>query len=431
MSNSRSSRSTRNSQDAAFFATSATDSSSASAISSHPPVSSSQPVAGSTHNASTAVAGISAQPSPEFLAAVVQAVKASLAAEQASVSRPDPSGNSSVLDQATESSSSAMLGGVPGQDLSSQASALWTAGTGFSTHSSLAQVSSSQGRPALVVPSFVRTFAPPNPSLVSSCAITASPVASQAGLAINSVFPSVSAPILHQPFVVGPGFSPVPAKLVGQIVAGKFVELSDLLSSNIVLSEPEPQLLFDGHLVLTPTPKKAKRRIEDIATWMEAFSVYSLVLTSHFPHRWRDLSQYKLLILRTYQHFSNRVWLAYDRAFREHAAATNLTDWSNMNVQLFNFHAAGASTRGRGELANESAEPAGAPRSQIFCKSWNRGRCSAPYAQCRYSHRCSSCSGSHRASAYPGVASTTSKEIPNKRSPSPASPRGSSKSRRT
>ena len=96
-----------------------------------------------------------------------------------------------------------MLGGVPGQDLSSQASALWTAWTGFSTHSSLAQVSSSQGRPALVVPSFVRTFAPPNPSLVSSCIITASPVASQAGLAINTAFPSVSGPIRQQPFVVG------------------------------------------------------------------------------------------------------------------------------------------------------------------------------------------------------------------------------------
>ena len=37
-------------------------------------------------------------------------------------------------------------------------------------------------------------------------------------------------PILQQPFVVGPGFSPVPAKLVSQIVAGKFVELHELLS---------------------------------------------------------------------------------------------------------------------------------------------------------------------------------------------------------
>ena len=64
----------------------------------HSPVSSSQPVAGSTHSISTAVAGNAAQPSPEFLVAVVQAVKASLTVEQASVSRPDPSRNSSVLD---------------------------------------------------------------------------------------------------------------------------------------------------------------------------------------------------------------------------------------------------------------------------------------------------------------------------------------------
>ena len=83
------------------------------------------------HNASTTVAGNTAQPSPEFLAAVVQAVKALLPGEQASVSHPDPSGNSSVLDQATNSSSSAMLGGIPDQDLSSQASALWTARLDF------------------------------------------------------------------------------------------------------------------------------------------------------------------------------------------------------------------------------------------------------------------------------------------------------------
>lgn len=40
--------------------------------------------------------------------------------------------------------------------------------------------------------------------------------------------------MLDQPFVVGPGFSPVPAKLVAQIVAGKYVDLSDLLSLNYI-----------------------------------------------------------------------------------------------------------------------------------------------------------------------------------------------------
>ena len=43
---------------------------------------------------------------------------------------------------------------------------------------------------------------------------------------------------MDQPFVVGPGFSPVPAKLVVQIVAGKYIDLSELLAVNLVQKEP-------------------------------------------------------------------------------------------------------------------------------------------------------------------------------------------------
>ena len=84
----------------------------------------------------------------------------------------------------------------------------------------------------------------------------------------------VASPLLDQPFIVGPSFSPVPAKLVAQIVAGKYIDLSDLLAVNIVQREPEPQLLLDGRLVLTSQPKKQRRRIEDIASWMEAFAIF-------------------------------------------------------------------------------------------------------------------------------------------------------------
>ena len=101
-----------------------------------------------------------------------------------------------------------------------------TAVTGLSEHSSLARVSSSQRRPTVVVVSFACTFVL---SPVSSCTITASAVASQAVLTINSVLPSIPAPVLHQPFVAGLGFSPIPAKLIHQIVAGEFIKLNELL----------------------------------------------------------------------------------------------------------------------------------------------------------------------------------------------------------
>ena len=55
---------------------------------------------------------------------------------------------------------------------------------------------------------------------------------------------------------------------------------------------------------------------------------------------------YKLLILRTHWQYTGRVWLAYDKAFREHAVATKLVDWSSLNVQLYSLSTAGASVRG-------------------------------------------------------------------------------------
>ena len=154
--------------------------------------------------------------------------------------------------------------------LVAQASSFAASGVGFASSPLATTTPLASGRPNnFVVPTFVSTFSAPIPSLTLSASFST----------VNAAFPSsaISAtplaplPVLHQQFVVGPGFSPVPEKLVSQIVAGKFVELHELLPSNIVLTEPEPQLLFDGHLVLTSPPKKPERRIEDISTWLEAF----------------------------------------------------------------------------------------------------------------------------------------------------------------
>ena len=65
---------------------------------------------------------------------------------------------------------------------------------------------------------------------------------------------------------MGPSFAPVPAKLVGQIVPRKFVELSDLLQANIAQSESEPKLVFDSRMILTSNPKRSRKKIDDIVT---------------------------------------------------------------------------------------------------------------------------------------------------------------------
>ena len=260
-------------------------------------------------------AGAPDVPSPAFLASIVAAVKQALAAEQSA---------QSIQTSTCPTSVAGAIGGVPTtfapsqQSLQSQAS-----GVGFSpVPASNGPVSLSQGRPNFVVPSFVSTFFSPR---VSSVARSPSSVATGLFSGMPSPLPLSTMPALQQSFVLPPGYSPVPPKLVTQIVANKFVEFSDLLSINIdqLQSDSEPQLVFDGRLVLTSTPKKPQKRIEDISGWMEAFSVYCCVLTAHFPNHVKDLLLYQMLILRTYRQFSGRVWLAYDRAFREHAAATN------------------------------------------------------------------------------------------------------------
>ena len=57
----------------------------------------------------------------------------------------------------------------------------------------------------------------------------------------SSTFPN-----LNEAFVVGPGYAPVPYKLLSKITGGLFVDLADLLPDNIQAQEIEPLTVFGG-----------------------------------------------------------------------------------------------------------------------------------------------------------------------------------------
>ena len=85
----------------------------------------------------------------------------------------------------------------------------------------------------------------------------------------------------------------------------------------------------------------SKKRVVEIAhivTWIEAFTIFCMILCHTFPSRWKDLNQYKLLIIQTARRFADKSWLNYDIAFRKEAAATGSTDWSRMNPGLLQAH---------------------------------------------------------------------------------------------
>ncbi|CAH3020811.1 unnamed protein product, partial [Porites evermanni] len=103
----------------------------------------------------------------------------------------------------------------------------------------------------------------------------------------------------------------------------------------------------------------------------------------------------KLLIIKTPRQFPGKAWLHYDIAFCRDAAVSGLTDWSHMNLDLYNFHTH-TSTIQSGSYANVSPQPfCSSAMSSNLCHSWNDGSCCWPFGQCHYRHCCEECEGDH------------------------------------
>ena len=145
--------------------------------------------------------------------------------------------------------------------------------------------------------------------------------------------------------------------------------------------------------------------INDILTWIQAFTIYQWIFCSTYPSRWQDTTQYKLLIIQMASQFPGPAWLNYNTAFRKDAAASLLADWSKMNLDLYNFH-----TRVSGTVTGQSAPlstslphtsassnvpPKRSFHSTQHCRSWNDGACRWSLGQCRYRHVCERCDGQH------------------------------------
>ena len=179
---------------------------------------------------------------------------------------------------------------------------------------------------------------------------------------------------LDKAFIIGPGHAPIPAKLVNKITQGQFVELADLLSANLRAVELELQTFLEGKLLVS----KSKRRqveIRDILTWTEAFTIFQMVICTSLPHRWMDMTKYKLLIIQTARQYPGLAWLEYDLAFRKDAAASGLCDWSKMNLDLYNFHLRSPTSPQSLPSSSPGSPPSSTGSRDMgmltpFCRSW-------------------------------------------------------------
>ena len=116
-----------------------------------------------------------------------------------------------------------------------------------------------------------------------------------------------------------------------------------------------------------------------------------------YPYCWQDLTRYKLLIVQTARQYPGNVWLDYDQAFRKDAAATALSDWSKMNLELYNFHLQPPPIPTTHQPLSSSSSPSAHLRypTTKYCHSWNDSMCRWPFGRCRFLHACEKCNGDH------------------------------------
>jgi len=99
-----------------------------------------------------------------------------------------------------------------------------------------------------------------------------------------------------------------------------------------VQKNPVPQLLLDGHLVLSSQLKKQCWHIKDIIRGWRNFPFFPSFLFIIFLTARRIWCSANFRSLYLLPPFSWRVWLAHDQSFCKHADATHLPDCSTIIV---------------------------------------------------------------------------------------------------
>ena len=216
------------------------------------------------------------------------------------------------------------------------------------------------------------------------------------------------------------------------IVKGEYVDFVSLLHENSTASPTAHDLLTltvnrESLPISFPSQRRARKvPIESFDRWLSAFSVFSIVLLSTFPHRAVKMFSYLNIIQSAHKKFLGLSWLAYDVDFRRRAAQDPTLPWSKIHPQLHLEKFTGMSrsasfTCGGADHTSHSC-PLPSRRDTPGsvghpCRNFNRGvPCSR--TPCPYPHRCSvdNCNEAHPAITHPSKRlGTSSKSSDHKR----------------
>ncbi len=208
------------------------------------------------------------------------------------------------------------------------------------------------------------------------------------------------------------------------VLLGDYIELDTLLPANLSGQIGE----LDICLSLTSTGLAQLKRpittkIASIESWLDAFTIYSLLLVENCPARFSDLMRYEAYVRKLASEFEGVAWVRYDRLFRQKMASNKSLSWATPDTQLFTDCFTGMARTGCRlcsapdhrvdqcgfrHISATSADPqlfrGNRPNGRKYrpgsCYTFNReGKCRS--ADCKFQHICGFCGHDHSAKYCP------------------------------
>ena len=152
------------------------------------------------------------------------------------------------------------------------------------------------GAPIEVTPSYSDAVQPPIPTLLLPSIPTTAWTMQQ-----PPYHQVTTQPTVHP--MANDTLPPVPAQLCQRIIQGEFIDFSVLLRSATF-----PDAAADP----LPSTQQPMKNISSFVTWMQAWSLYLLVILSHSPAKVLEIIPYQRLICSATMLLPFQSWLQYD-----------------------------------------------------------------------------------------------------------------------
>ena len=230
---------------------------------------------------------------------------------------------------------------------------------------------------------------------------------------------------VHAELLVGAklpaGVAHVSGETIRKILRVEFVELATLLPSRSAHAEPEAKRFkinqTDGNEIVLASAASSKRKIESLIDWVEAWSIFSTIVTCNMPDTANGLMQHQLRVVQAAQKYRLAAVLEFDIRVRQAIAKDSSRSIGVMDTELFTQcftghalpvcnkchktgHVTSSCFAGRRDTASfRGSQPAKGGQDQPVCRRFNTGSCS--FTECKYEHVCSFCRGSHAAASCP------------------------------